>query len=140
MDPDFSFIIYHLSFSLSLSSTFIVYCLSFIIYHLSFIIYHLTFSLSLSSSLSLLPEAFVNPESCHRWLSIVEILVSTEQSLEHPRDVPEVEQVVNLIRGGKEASHNSLVHLQGSLGHHVSYWLHLFFKLLEKQLKEEDED
>ncbi|RUS76207.1 hypothetical protein EGW08_016014, partial [Elysia chlorotica] len=78
-----------------------------------------------------LPETLVDPESGHGWLCVVVVLVGPHSSSTHSGDVPHVEQVVDLGRGGEEPLHDGVVHLDGRLRHDVADGLHLLLKVLQ---------
>ena len=49
----------------------------------------------------------------------------------NPRDVPEIEEIVDLGWCWQEPADNGLVHLNGGLGHDFTNWLHLLLKVLQ---------
>ena len=79
----------------------------------------------------------MDPQPGHGVLGVVEVLVCSEQALEDAGDVTEVEQVVDLGRGGQEARDHCLVHLDGGLRHDVTDRLHLLLKVLFGKTREE---
>ena len=62
----------------------------------------------------------------------MEVLVSSQQTLEHSRDVTQIEQVVDLGGRGEELAHDGLVHLDCGLCHDISDRLHFFLKVLQE--------
>ena len=49
----------------------------------------------------------------------------------NPRNIPEIEEVVNLGGSGQKARCDRVVHFNGGISHGVSYWLQFFVKVLQ---------
>ena len=71
------------------------------------------------------------PQSGHGRLGVVVILVGAQKALEHPGDVTQVEEIVDLSWRGQEAVDDGVVHFNGGLCHDGTNWLHFLLEVLQ---------